>query len=316
MPWSGPARDIIRSSLKDGDGGGSAAAIWDLVAELASTGADRRRRAIERIQEHGRTDLAPFLLNLLKSVDAGVRRDTAETLGLIGYEIVADCGEVLAGLLYDVVPEVREEAVVAIWRLGFAGAVPELQKLMCFDASAAVRLAVARVLTGFDEGSSSGWVRAKPPRTQSLPLSATEAGNGVYFEHALADPDAAVRAHAAVGLGLSRSVDSNVRLDRLIETESDPLARAGLLCGAWLLGGGSQVLEEFLRMAHDRAIAAEMCHWIHLYLDRKPASEEARRDVARIRTALRGWPEAAELIRRIALWQGEQLLAKARAAEL
>ena len=265
--------------------------VWDLISELASAKPDRRRRAVAKMQEHSRTDLAPSLLNLLKSVTPGVRRDAAEALGFTGYEILDDAGKGLLALLYDPDASVREEAAVALWRLVYAPAIPELQKVMCFDADVAVRRAIARMLSAFEDPSHRS-----------------------FFEYALRDEDAVVRANAAVGLGIGGHHDFKDRLGRLLASERDPMALAGCYCGAWLLGGGQQPLEDFVRLGKDPEIFAETCQWIHRYLDRKPATAEALRDLSRIRAALRVYPEADELVRRIALWQGDLTLEKAKAA--
>jgi len=264
------------------------AGVWDLISELSSAKPDRRRRAVAKMQEHSRADLAPSLLNLLKSVTPGVRRDAAEALGFIGYEIRDEAGKGLLALLYDPDATVREEAAVALWRLVYTPAVPELQKVMCFDPDATVRRAMARMLNAFDDPSHRS-----------------------FFEYALRDEDAVVRANAAVGLGIGGHLDFKDRLVRFIEREQDPMALAGYYCGIWLLGGGQQPLEDFVRLGQDPEIFAETCQWIHRYLDCKPAGAEALRDLSRIRAALRVYPEADELVRRIALWQGDLTLAKA-----
>jgi hypothetical protein len=292
MPWFERATDTIRSSPR-GDDGGSAGdgEAWDLLSELASFKPEIRRHAVAKIQEHNRTDLAPRLLNLLKSVSPEVRRDAAEVLGFVGYEIPEEAGQGLIGLLYDPESEVREESVVALWRLALAAAVPELQKVMCFDTDAGVRRSVARMLSAFADVSHAS-----------------------FFEYALRDPDVVVRANAAVGIGLGGNIELRERLERLVELEGSEMARAGYFCGLWLLGGGPQMLEAFVRLGKDPEIFAETCQWIHRFLDQKPSSADALRDLGRVRTALRNYPEAQDVVRRIALWQGELMLEKAKAA--
>lgn len=293
MPWFEPATDTILSFPKDDipAAGGGDGVEWDLLAELASANPEVRRRAVAKMQDHNRTELAPFLLNLLKSISPGVRRDTAEVLGFIGYEIPEESGKGLLVLLYDPESEVREESVVALWRLGFGPAVPDLQKVMCFDADAGVRRSVARMLGAFEDASH---------------LS--------FFEYALGDADSVVRANAAVGLGLGGHIGLRGRIERLKEEEESEMALAGYFCGLWLLGGGQRMLEDFVRLGRDAEVFAESCQWIHRFLDRRPSGAAALRDLGRVRTALRSHPEAQDVVRRIALWQGELMLEKAKVA--
>jgi hypothetical protein len=294
MPWFEPARNTIRCSPSGGDGsaGAGRGVVRDLIAELSSALPERRRRAISKVQEHSRTDLAPGLLVLLKSVSPGVRRDATEALGFVGFEMVEEAGKGLLGLLYDPDANVREEAAIALWRLVYLPAVPELQKAMCFDAEASVRRSIARMLGSFG----------------------TNSDHQSFYEYALRDEDAVVRANAAVGLGLGGQPAFRDRILRLLQSEQDPMALAGYFCGIWLLGGGPQPLEDFVRLGQDPEIFAETCQWVHRYLDGKPAGADTLRDLSRIRAALRVYPEADEVVRRIAIWQGELTVAKAPAA--
>jgi hypothetical protein len=271
---------------------------------MASGNPAWRRVAAERIQDHHRTELAPLLFDLLKSPDAGVRRDAAETLGFIGYEIPNNAGQALSLLLQDESAEVREEVVVALWRLAYADAVPGLQRAMCFDKDAAVRLAIARRLSALDDPAYS-------QRREGAKFP--ECGSEAIFQYALNDPDPWVRANAAAGLGFGRNRSSRVRLEAVLAADRQGgIARAGYLCGLWLLDGGQQILEEFLRMGRDGELISEMCQWIHRALDLNLVGDAAMR---RIRMAWRNQPEAGGVVERIALWQGERMMERARAAE-
>ena len=285
MPWFEREKGITRFFPEEGSEEG--AVVLDLVAELASAIPLRRHWAMEQMQEQGRTDLAPYLLYHLKSAEPGVRCDAVKTLGLTGYEISAQAGEVLIPMLYDSEAEVRLAVAVALWRLTRHEGVADLQRVLCADPSIDVRRAVARLLSDFEH-----------------PLQT------VYFDYALTDPDSTVRAYAAVGLGLSRDSAFQHRVMRLLGSETEDVAKAGLLFSGWLLGSGSRTLETFLRMGHTTKLVPMLCRWLHQYLDRKPGME-AERELARVRTAIRKWPDAENLAQRMAMWQGDLLLRRA-----
>lgn len=175
-----------------------------LVAVLKDPSPELRRTAAQSLGKIARKEAVPALWEALHDHDAGVRRQTAWALGMIGKDALGPERSPLATLLFDVDPAVREAAAMA---LGLTG-----------DTQAGIELLLERLQ---EPGTP-----ADSKRLAAASLGGMEARSAVTgLTRLLADQDARVRRWAIAALGEIADEQAVKPLGMLLAKDPDPGVR-------------------------------------------------------------------------------------------
>jgi HEAT repeat protein len=185
--------------------------IPELLALCRTGSVEEQCRAIVELEELQAREAVPVLLELVSSMDRGVRANVAAALGKLGMcEVVAPT---LLALLGDPESLVRGNAIQSLSELRCLECVPQVRQCLASDPDPLVRLQAAEALGSQMDGAS-------------LP----------YLRSALEDEDEGVRAYAAEALGQLGDPAVMLDLRTHVEREQSLRVKASLLGALYQLG--------------------------------------------------------------------------------